>query len=91
MNVPVGSFPVFDKVVVNGPGTSPVYSFMKGKLMKGDDLFGEIAWNYEKFLVNADGVPVHRIASQTDPESLEGAIRKLLGLSNDPAMNIHYM
>lgn len=81
LNATAGEFPVFDKVVVNGPGTSPVYTFLKGKMMKGDDVFGEIAWNYEKFLVNESGIPVHRVASQTDPEkSLENAIRELVGL-----------
>lgn len=80
MIVKDGSFPVFDKVVVNGPGSSPVYSFLKGKMMSGDDVFGEIAWNYEKFLVDGNGMPVHRIGSQDDPLKLEGTIRSLLGL-----------
>jgi len=80
LNATEGEFPVFDKIIANGPGSSPVYSFLKGKMFKGDDVFGEIAWNYEKFLVNASGIPVHRVASQTDPEaSLENAIRKLVG------------
>jgi len=79
LNATEGDFPVFDKVIVNGPGSSPIYHFLKGKMFKGDDVFGEIAWNYEKFLVNASGIPVHRVASQTDPEtSLEETIRKLV-------------
>lgn len=83
LNETAGAFPIFDKVVVNGPGSSPIYRFLKGKMFKGDDVFGEIAWNYEKFLVNAAGVPVHRVASQTDPEaSLDAAIRKLVGASD---------
>jgi len=50
-------------------------------MFDGDDVLGEIAWNYEKFLVNSSGIPVHRVASATDPEeSLENSIRELLGV-----------
>lgn len=81
LNASEGDFPVFDKVVVNGPDSSPVYRFLKSKMFDGDDVLGEIAWNYEKFLVNSSGIPVHRVASATDPEeSLENSIRELLGV-----------
>lgn len=84
MNVSDGAFPVYDKVIVNGPGSSPVYAFLKSSNMfVGDDIFGEVAWNYEKWLVNGDGVPVHRIKSQDDPLKLESAIRKLLGFADE--------
>lgn len=80
MNATEREFPIFDKVDVNGPNTSPIYRFLKSKMFHGDDILGEVAWNYEKFLVNASGLPVHRVASHTDPEkSLEDAIRTLIG------------
>lgn len=87
LNATEGEFPVFDKVIVNRQGTSPIYQFLKDKMFKGDDVFGEIAWNYEKFLVNASGIPVHRVASQTDPEkSLENTIRELVGAGGSPVL-----
>ena len=67
-------FPVFDHVQVldkatpqwAGPTTiSPVYRFLK------DALPGEIPWNYTKFLVGRDGVPLRRY-SPGDP-LLQGA------------------
>lgn len=89
MKVSDGAFPIYDKVIVNGPGSSPVYAFLKSsKMFVGDDIFGEVAWNYEKWLVNGDGVPVHRIKSQDDPSKLESAIRKLLGLADVTATEI---
>jgi len=89
LNATEGDFPVFDKVTVNGPDSSPIYRFLKGKIFKGDDVFGEIAWNFEKFLVNASGIPVHRVASQTDPEkSLEKSIHQLVGAGGSPVMNM---
>lgn len=79
VNETEGSFPIFDKVDVNGPGASEVYRFLKNKMFKGDDVTGDIAWNYEKFLVNGSGFPVHRVGSGTDPEaSLEATIRQLV-------------
>lgn len=82
LNATDSEFPVFDKVIANGPGSSPIYSFLKSKMMKGDDVFGEISWNFEKFLVDESGIPVHRVASQTDPEkALEESIRMLVGAS----------
>ena len=40
----------------------------------------EIAWNYEKFLVDEDGIPVGRWRSHEDPMLAEPMIRSLLGL-----------
>lgn len=82
LNATAGEFPIFDKVVANGPDSSPIYIFLKDKMFQGDDVFGEIAWNFEKFLVNETGIPVQRVGSQTDPEAaFETTIRKLVGLT----------
>lgn len=84
LNETTGNFPIFDKIDVNGPQSSEVYAFLKGKMFKGDDVLGEVAWNYEKFLVDSSGVPVHRVGSATDPEAaLEPTIRKLVGAPQD--------
>jgi glutathione peroxidase len=58
-------FPVFDKIDVKGPAMSPVYDFLKSKQP------GEIEWNYVKFLVNRDGVPVRRFKPGFDPVDFE--------------------
>jgi glutathione peroxidase len=37
-----------------------------------------IKWNFEKFLVDKEGKPVHRYSSLTKPESIEADIERLL-------------
>ena len=70
------SFPLFEKIDVNGPHTHPVFRYLKDKL---GGLFGSrIKWNFTKFLVNAEGRPVKRFSPVTKPESIEPYIKKLL-------------
>ncbi len=66
------SFQLFEKINVNGPNTHPVYSFLKNALP------GKITWNFNKFLLDRNGVPVKRYLSQTTPKELEKEIEKLL-------------
>ena len=70
-------FPMFAKVDVNGPGTHPVYKYLK-KAAPG--LLGSesIKWNFTKFLVDREGNVVERHAPTTKPEDLKPAIEKLL-------------
>ena len=49
----------------------------------------DIAWNYEKFLVDGDGRPVGRYASDADPLTAEGDIKQLLGLQDDAPHRLH--
>ena len=72
------SFPVFEKIEVNGPNTHPLYEFLKSE-EKG--LFGTeaIKWNFTKFLVSQEGKVLKRYAPQTTPESMEKEIAKELG------------
>jgi glutathione peroxidase len=71
------SFPVFERIEVNGANAHPLFRYLK-KEERG--LLGteNIKWNFTKFLVNRDGEPVARYAPQTKPEELEVPIRKLL-------------
>lgn len=72
-------FPIFDKVDVNGPKTAPIYQFLKSS--KGGGILGDsIKWNFAKFLVDQDGNVVERYAPTTSPKSIEGDIKKLLGV-----------
>jgi glutathione peroxidase len=72
------TFPLTEKIDVRGKHQHPLYTeltrFKKGVLP------GLVKWNFEKFLVNADGVVVDRFASTVEPESeqLVAAVEKSL-------------
>ena len=67
------TFPLTEKVEVNGPGRHPLYRELVGD---GPD----IQWNFEKFVVGPDGAVAARFAPQTDPQDgeLVAVIEKLL-------------
>ncbi|ODM22089.1 Peroxiredoxin HYR1 [Aspergillus cristatus] len=67
------SFPVLGKLDVNGEQAAPVYNWMKEE-MPGIMGLRRVKWNFEKFLISADGKVVGRWASTTKPEGLEGRI-----------------
>jgi glutathione peroxidase len=61
------TFPLFEKIDVNGEGRHPLYEELtKTKDAEGND--GDIMWNFEKFLVSADGEVVARFRPRTAPE-----------------------
>lgn len=70
------SFPMFDKVEVNGEKAHPVFKFLKSKLR--GILGRDIKWNFTKFLIDAEGNPYKRIAPVTKPEKIAPYIEKLL-------------
>ena len=72
------SFPMFSKIDVNGPGTHPLYVFLKSRA-KGILGSESIKWNFTKFLVGRDGIVLRRFFSTTSPKSLVQAIEKALG------------
>ncbi|MGW4380394.1 glutathione peroxidase [Kitasatospora sp. NPDC004531] len=64
------SFPLFEKVDVNGADRHPIYA----RLTEVPDAAGEagdVQWNFEKFLVSADGEVVGRFRPRTEPEAPE--------------------
>ena len=63
------SFPVFDKVKVNGGGAAPLYKALK-KAKNAEGAKGPIMWNFEKFVVTPGG-QVHRFRPQTRPDDPE--------------------
>jgi glutathione peroxidase len=71
------TFPLFEKIDVNGPGTHPLYQFLTSA-RRG--LLGTrgIKWNFTKFLVDRTGQVVDRFAPAAKPETLEHAIAALL-------------
>lgn len=49
------TFPISEKIYVNGPDAHPIYKYCKDKAIGGKD----IAWNFEKFLISTDGSIKH--------------------------------
>jgi glutathione peroxidase len=70
------SFPMMDKVEVNGDDAHPVYRWLRAE--KGGLLGGKIKWNFTKFLIGRDGQVLERYAPTTKPEKLKGDIEKAL-------------
>ena len=67
---------MFSKIDVNGHNAHPIYKYLKNTL---PGLFGKkIKWNFAKFLIDKNGVPVKRYAPTTIPEKLADDIEKLL-------------
>ena len=64
------SFPMFDKVEVNGDDRDPIYADLTA-VADQEGTAGDIQWNFEKFLVSADGTIVHRFRPMVDPEAPE--------------------
>jgi glutathione peroxidase len=72
------SFPMFEKVDVNGPNAHPLYQLLKGE---APGILGSeaIKWNFTKFLVSRTGDVASRHAPSATPTSLRGEIETLLG------------
>ena len=72
------SFPMFEKIEVNGPGAHPVYQQLKAAApgVLGSE---RIKWNFTKFLVGKDGAVLKRYAPATKPEKIEADIAAALG------------
>eukprot|EP00276_Gloeochaete_wittrockiana_P007494 CAMPEP_0184643354 /NCGR_PEP_ID=MMETSP0308-20130426/189_1 /TAXON_ID=38269 /ORGANISM="Gloeochaete witrockiana, Strain SAG 46.84" /LENGTH=163 /DNA_ID=CAMNT_0027071235 /DNA_START=273 /DNA_END=764 /DNA_ORIENTATION=+ len=67
------SFPLMDKVEVNGPSAIPLYKdFLKAKFP------GDITWNFGKFLVNKKGDVVKRYEPTVNPNDLVADIEAVL-------------
>jgi glutathione peroxidase len=71
------SFPMFEKIDVNGANAHPLYRYLTGEAPGLLGLEG-IKWNFTKFLVGRDGTVVKRYAPATKPDAITGAIEKLL-------------
>jgi glutathione peroxidase len=60
------TFPLFEKIDVNGDDRSPIYAELT-KVADTEGYSGDIRWNFEKFLVGPDA-SVQRFAPQVTPE-----------------------
>jgi glutathione peroxidase len=62
------TFPLTEKVEVNGAGRHPLYQRLVD-FPDAEGHSGDIRWNFEKFLIGRDGTVVARFSPQTEPES----------------------
>lgn len=71
------TFPMFEKLEVNGEGRHPLYR----ALIEAKPEPSDIQWNFEKFLIDRNGRVVERFAPAVTPEdpTLQRAIEAALG------------
>ena len=64
------TFPMTEKVDVNGAGRHPLYRDLVDEPDAGG-YTGDIRWNFEKFLIGPDGAVRARFGPQTTPDAPE--------------------
>ena len=71
------TFPMFEKIDVNGEGAHPLFNWLK---QHAPGVLGteRIKWNFTKFLLDRDGQVKARYAPVTKPEQLAKDIERLL-------------
>ena len=71
------SFPIMQKVEVNGPDANPLFEWLKAE---APGLLGTkaIKWNFTKFLIDRDGKVTARYAPNDPPEAIANDIEILL-------------
>ncbi len=70
------SFPLFEKINVNGPQAHPIFTYLK-QALPGN--FGNnVKWNFTKFVIDKSGKPVKRFSPTTKPEKMEQYIKNIL-------------
>ena len=74
-------FDMFSKIVVKGRGQAPLYHFLTSR-ETNPKFSGDVAWNFEKFLIGKNGEVMGRFISSIEPLSKEmtGAIEKALAI-----------
>lgn len=70
------TFPMMEKIDVNGKDAHPIYNWLKEQ--QGGFLTDGIKWNFTKFLIGRDGQVIDRYAPTTKPEDLKEDIEKAL-------------
>ncbi len=73
------TFPMFSKIDVNGTDRHPLYERLT-EVPDADGKAGDVAWNFEKFLVAPQGGEIQRFRPLVEPESdeLRQAIERML-------------
>ena len=71
------TFPMFDKIDVNGPHAHPLFTFLKSR-KKGLLGTAAIKWNFTKFLVDTKGDVVARFGPRVTPNQLTPQIERAI-------------
>lgn len=73
------TFPMSDKVEVNGAGRDPIYAQLT-ETPDAEGAAGDVQWNFEKFLLDPQGAVVARFRPRTEPDAPEvlAAIEQLI-------------
>ena len=64
------TFPLTEKIEVNGENRHPLYAELT-QTPDAEGTNGDIQWNFEKFLIGADGTVLKRFRPRTEPEAPE--------------------
>ena len=67
------TFPIFDKIEVNGDNADPLYKYLVEQTGGG-----AIKWNFTKFLIGRDGEIIKRFAPITTPKKMTKLIESSL-------------
>ena len=71
------TFPIFNKIDVNGPNEDPLYTFLKNISSEGADV-KDIEWNFTKFLFNKNLELFKRYDPRIEPSNLVEDIQSIL-------------
>jgi len=74
------TFQLTEKIDVNGKNTHPVFAFLKEQLP--GRLGKRIKWNFTKFLITPQGMPIERYAPASRPLTIEQQIKAVLPLNH---------
>jgi glutathione peroxidase len=71
------SFPLFEKVEVNGQNAHPLFTYLKSA---SPGILGSqtVKWNFTKFLVDRDGIAIKRYPSLVTPSMIQKDLKKYL-------------
>jgi glutathione peroxidase len=61
------TFPIMEKIEVNGPGRHDIYKALT-PIADASGHDGDIRWNFEKFVVSADGKHITRFSPKQKPD-----------------------
>jgi glutathione peroxidase len=79
------SFPMMDKVEVNGAGRHPLFTELT-QVTDDEGEAGDVGWNFEKWVIDGTGQPVARFRSRTEPTDPQvvGTIEAALAAAEAP-------
>lgn len=96
----VPNFQLFEKIEVNGANEHKLFTYLKRYCPPTTTVFdtslrfyspikaGDVAWNWETFLVGADGRVSNRAPPATDPESLEPDIEASIAIAQKTRLSV---